>query len=752
MNTTVYFHLPNGLPRNRELAEYGRELLTEALELRLKPASLPRMGRQRSSVSLSSRLAANAMARASELKMELPEACAALAKAADLRRHPKPAPDAVVRTRPTGLLSQRGRMKAEMLEGMSSAIRDGKIALQEGGTGIGKSRVIARGAWNYIQANPKQKVIIAAPTISVMSHLVSEWDKEGLDPSVCRLTFGRRQFVDVTSLSVELDALEKEGVKQTAEVREWIYQGGPVVSEASRRLSAIAPRLRWLADDLREVAPQFPQRDFLLDQNSPYSDATAAYEELRAAAAEGQVIFTSHAMLLVAKCLSRSIKGFAGLLPEAGLLLIDEAHVLEESLLSVMSGGVSFFQMRRVMRDLASWKKLRLGAAAEATLAALLPCAKIVEQTLPNDLILTPVQMQKGAHTAGWTRLAKAMKALVQAMAPFVQKARGRTSDNRLATVVEWSQRLSRAAAGHESVIIEHSPVRRFGTVTVGPLVVYREFEWMWKNTASASLLSGTLSIDGADGKPSYGYMRDKLAIPPARLLTCRPLSPAWNYQIPLMHMVGKDSAQALSYPGAVEDEAKDDGDEQLNRWWDSIAQRIAKIQRQAKGGTLVLCASYQDVHEVGSRLTGKIAANRLFLHTRGTTIQQLRGGFAAQAEAGKKPLWLACGAAWTGLDLMGQATDPAADFLLTDLVVTRLPFGFNRSSTHLARKHRVGFAVESLEVSLRLRQGFGRLIRREGVTDRQIWMLDGRLQPGRGAHYDRFTRICARYRQGALI
>ena len=87
----------------------------------------------------------------------------------------------------------------------------------------------------------------------------------------------------------------------------------------------------------------------------------------------------------------------------------------------------------------------------------------------------------------------------------------------------------------------------------------------------------------------------------------------------------------------------------------------------------------------------------------------------------------LGVGGAWTGLDLKDHdAENPLHDTLLTDLVVARLPYNSNITPPAINRRNFMADA-DIMETALLLKQGFGRLIRREGVKDRNIWFLDGR-------------------------
>ena len=134
-------------------------------------------------------------------------------------------------------------------------------------------------------------------------------------------------------------------------------------------------------------------------------------------------------------------------------------------------------------------------------------------------------------------------------------------------------------------------------------------------------------------------------------------------------------------------------------------------------------------------------------LHVPNGGLSAQREEFMRKARAGDRPVWIATGGAWVGLDLRDSlAIEAKDDNLLTDLVILRLPFQQNQTSTHYARKERSGHDIEFLETAIRLRQGLGRLIRREGVLNRRIWFMDGRVHGARRHYYERITRVLARY------
>lgn len=127
----------------------------------------------------------------------------------------------------------------------------------------------------------------------------------------------------------------------------------------------------------------------------------------------------------------------------------------------------------------------------------------------------------------------------------------------------------------------------------------------------------------------------------------------------------------------------------------------------------------------MGDRLR-LLLGERLLIQARGgfrAALAQFRKGHAE----GLKMVWLATGPAWTGLDLSHSDVEAKRDWLLTDVVIPRIPYGTERSAIHRARMVWMQSA-ERDRAAFQLRQGIGRLVRREGLKKRRVWMLDGRL------------------------
>lgn len=151
----------------------------------------------------------------------------------------------------------------------------------------------------------------------------------------------------------------------------------------------------------------------------------------------------------------------------------------------------------------------------------------------------------------------------------------------------------------------------------------------------------------------------------------------------------------------------------------------------------------------------------RLVVASGEVTLATQRRRFLMHAQVNPKPIWLAVGGAWTGLDvgghrpwaeLFGNELAPEEDQVLTTLVIPRLPFGTNRTITHRTRIERQSTVPwEVLDVFFRTKQAMGRLVRRSGLLpNREIHILDGRINdPDFGGYLSRIRALVKGYAQG---
>ena len=152
----------------------------------------------------------------------------------------------------------------------------------------------------------------------------------------------------------------------------------------------------------------------------------------------------------------------------------------------------------------------------------------------------------------------------------------------------------------------------------------------------------------------------------------------------------------------------------------DQATAVVAGIGRALGGRTLVLFTAHQQLRELADRLLPRLApagVQVLAQNVDGTRRQLL-----LRFQEDPRAVLLGTSSFWEGIDIPGDA--------LSCVVIVRLPFRVPTDPVQVARTAGTGdaFAEHSLpEAVLRLKQGFGRLIRRR--TDRgAVVLLDHRI------------------------
>ena len=637
----------------------------------------------------------------------------------------------------------QARLRIPLMEGL----RAEKIVFAEGGTGLGKSRVIAQCALEYLGGDPRSKVLVLAPTISVLVHLVREFKEVApSDFDAFSVVLGRSQFVSSKRLEsmLGLPCPDSALASSWDAAVSWLGTGG---QSPDRPANGFAHEfsLCWLAEELRRVAPQFPVDDVLLggaDEGDAADPAQIAYQNLRLRAFDEEIklVFATQAMACLNVWSLLRPDRQPGILPSFDLILIDEAHALEEVMAQTIGSSVSLLHMRQVLRqglEQSTWQKFRLATAAKRTLSHLDRAEQVLREIPDAGLISSwsdsvPEQTGRKQTFEKFLSVVRDLDDSLKTLADFHNES---ASDIPVRLLREWHQALGQMLDGRQNIWLDFSPVVRTPRLTVGPTQLIRPFEELWQSCRAAGLLSGTLYLPDSHDRLSSAFLRMKLRVPLERALEINPVHPAWNFTSPTIYLPNEVAAKDLTYPGTADDET---GATDVHHWHEALAKRLLEVSTTARGGILVLCCSYLDIRAISALLTDALG-ERLLSSSGGSSLRPLSEAFIQLGRKKARPVWLATGSAWTGLDLADRETfDPDQDTLLTDLVITRVPFGTNKTAVHMSRIKRMGFDVEAMETALRLKQGLGRLIRREGVTGRRIWMMDGRSLGRRSSYFKR--------------
>ena len=150
------------------------------------------------------------------------------------------------------------------------------------------------------------------------------------------------------------------------------------------------------------------------------------------------------------------------------------------------------------------------------------------------------------------------------------------------------------------------------------------------------------------------------------------------------------------------------------------VEEVIASVARRVGGRTLVLFTSHRQLRDVHAALKHRVDLDEVLILGQG--IDGQRRQVLKSFEEADRPLLLGTASFWEGIDVPGER--------LSCVIMVRLPFPVPTEPVYAARAEQVrdGFAQLALpQAALRLKQGFGRLIRRS--TDRgAVVILDNRI------------------------
>lgn len=151
-----------------------------------------------------------------------------------------------------------------------------------------------------------------------------------------------------------------------------------------------------------------------------------------------------------------------------------------------------------------------------------------------------------------------------------------------------------------------------------------------------------------------------------------------------------------------------------------AVEEIIAGVARRVGGRTLALFTSHRQLRDVHAALRQRIDLDDVLILGQG--IDGQRRQLLKTFEEADRPLLLGTSSFWEGIDIPGER--------LSCVIVVRLPFPVPTDPVFAARAEQVRDPFLQLalpQAALRLKQGFGRLIRRS--TDRgAVVILDNRI------------------------
>ena len=442
--------------------------------------------------------------------------------------------------------------------------------------------------------------------------------------------------------------------------------------------------------------------------------APCFYHRSRRRAAEADVVVVNHALLL-ADAFNES-----STLSRARRLVIDEAHHLEEAATKGLTEEIREDDLLGLIAIAGAKDRAATAAAARTQVAvrALFEtlrsaCRYVFGNDLGRELRLD----LESLGSPGMSGLKRALDG-VQASMPDLPPATAAILRPRMLRLVELASRpapeqVTWASFGrYGRVALKRAPL------SVAPLLS----EAIFDDRDSIILTSATLSLNG-----SFEYFRSRVGLSPSRLNELVLPSPFDFLQQAL-----------LCLPDDLPAPPEDDFVEHL-------VAAVAETARRLSGRTLVLFTSMEQLNDASTRLRQDLAADGI------EVLAQGRGAGTRRALVERfvsLPQAVLCGTSsfWEGLDLPGKA--------LACVFIARLPFAPPGDPIFRARSEQLQDPFLELalpEAVLRLKQGFGRLIRR--ATDRgAVVILDRRVSTRTyGAHFLESLPQCATYTGSAV-
>lgn len=584
----------------------------------------------------------------------------------------------------------------EMGRACEQIVQSGGLLLVEAPTGVGKTfayaiPAILSGKKTIISTNKKnlqdQLIQKDLPLLARVKHFRFSMAK-GFSNYLCLLALHGFQPTTVPE------------AQEHARLLQWVNK-----SEDGDTDSLVPPSFLW--PEVRADSAG------CLRQDCPYYDQ-CFYFRARERWFGADLLVVNHALLAADAALY--LGAGRGLLPDAEILIIDEAHSLENAFSDAFTRWVSRHTLENLIREVMTLDR-RLIAKAQAPLNRLQALAPAFFEQLrarypsehrrvaPDDFALR-TEAELILQTV--VQLQSAIEGFVAKESPmlFAQNEQ-RAHLVKIRKCAAWVAEVGSTLLSFLEPTQTGSPLVRWteslenrATLSVAPLYPKTELQdGLLSRFGSVILTSATLSVGG-----DFAYVQRQLGIRGEALS----LESSFDY-----------AQQARLYVHQLHPPEKGSLSE---NYIEGLARRIARIVESTGGGALVLFTNARVLDKTAQRLRERLSAGTPLLCQGQEPRPQLLSKFKDNGNA----VLLGLDSFWEGIDVPGPA--------LRTVIITKIPFEVPDDPLHEARVERLReegrdpFNEYILpRAALKLKQGFGRLIRTATDTG-EVHILDGRI------------------------